>query len=697
MRTLGNILWHFPGFGFLSAIIAFFVGSCLTLTLVASPIGLGLLQYSKFLLAPFSYDMVNSDESGANRNALWALYSRIIWFFYLPFGCMSFLLAVVQIAVLCVIIIGIPMALVVAKSLGVIFNPVGKICVPIVVGEELRRRRDDRVRARYFGEPGGQAPPPEAPRAQDGENTATAGDDASLRSRGESPERDNSVGNDAPSYTDQKRKLFEDYREGKITATQFNEMRAAIENAYPKQGAALPGPDAPRNSARPIIGICCAAAVVILCSAAFFLITGPRGKPQKGMVKVFCTDDNAVLRSKPDFNGRPYDVNSGEYFLVDSPPVLNKKDKSKWYKIIFVSGYEDAFHRTDKLEIYGFSSLYVNAQSVREEPLEEFERQWLDWDRRGRPHANVGEEISLPGTGSSMDYWDSWDPWEVRSCKIPLTLRKEPRDDAEIILLPAGTEMLFEGGTGFSFRHHNNMDEELWEFLVGAKDHKVLGWIKFVELREISEHNMILVHDPFAAPDDASPAGSSLQGIGLVEVLTYLNLRLAPDIDSPVQNQIPSNCFIPVVGTARGTDGDVWYKIESEIYGTGWVSAQFVKLIMDPEFVSDFQTDGEKKSNAVYLKARRTFYRAKGLPDYLETDGIFEFVPSKTTNSRKTVKGENVNIRKEPHSSAPILTKLNTGAPLRAHAYWKNRRGEEWYFVSSPQFGEGWVHGDYVQ
>jgi hypothetical protein len=64
MRTLGNILWHFPRFGFVSAILAFFVGSCLTLTLVASPIGLGLLQYLKFLPAPFSYDQESRASVG---------------------------------------------------------------------------------------------------------------------------------------------------------------------------------------------------------------------------------------------------------------------------------------------------------------------------------------------------------------------------------------------------------------------------------------------------------------------------------------------------------------------------------------------------------------------------------------------------------------------------------------------------------
>ncbi|MDR4025806.1 MAG: YccF domain-containing protein, partial [Bilophila sp.] len=51
MRLLGNILWHFPCFGFLMSLFSFIVGAILTVTVVGAPIGLGLIQYSKFALA----------------------------------------------------------------------------------------------------------------------------------------------------------------------------------------------------------------------------------------------------------------------------------------------------------------------------------------------------------------------------------------------------------------------------------------------------------------------------------------------------------------------------------------------------------------------------------------------------------------------------------------------------------------------
>lgn len=59
MRTLGNILWHFPFLGFISAFFTFLAGLFLTITIIAAPIGLGLIQYARFLMLPFSSVMVS--------------------------------------------------------------------------------------------------------------------------------------------------------------------------------------------------------------------------------------------------------------------------------------------------------------------------------------------------------------------------------------------------------------------------------------------------------------------------------------------------------------------------------------------------------------------------------------------------------------------------------------------------------------
>lgn len=143
VRILGNILWHIPLMGFVTAILVFLLGGLLTVTVVASPIGLGLVQYAKFLLLPFSCEMVDQADLGRPRNPLWAAYSTLIMLVYLPFGLIIMIISIFQAVGLALTIVGIPTALVIAKSLGTLLNPVGKVCVSVDMGDALRRRRAD--------------------------------------------------------------------------------------------------------------------------------------------------------------------------------------------------------------------------------------------------------------------------------------------------------------------------------------------------------------------------------------------------------------------------------------------------------------------------------------------------------------------------------------------------------------------------
>jgi uncharacterized membrane protein YccF (DUF307 family) len=140
MRTLGNILWHFPFFGFLSAFVVYAIGLLLTATVAAAPVGLGLMEFGKFLFAPFSHAMVSKNDLNVEQNEAWRTYSTIVMILYLPIGILLAAVAVLQVAFLFVTIVGIPVALVVAKSLGTYINPVNKKCVPQAVADELERR-----------------------------------------------------------------------------------------------------------------------------------------------------------------------------------------------------------------------------------------------------------------------------------------------------------------------------------------------------------------------------------------------------------------------------------------------------------------------------------------------------------------------------------------------------------------------------
>ena len=151
MKTLGNILWHFPFFGFVNAILVYLLGLLLTATVIAAPIGLGLMEFGKFLFVPFGHAMVSKADLNVEQNKAWKTFSTLIMILYLPFGIILALIAVVQVVLLFITIIGIPPAIVVAKSLGTYFNPVNKKCVHQAVVDELEKRKAQEEVGKHLG------------------------------------------------------------------------------------------------------------------------------------------------------------------------------------------------------------------------------------------------------------------------------------------------------------------------------------------------------------------------------------------------------------------------------------------------------------------------------------------------------------------------------------------------------------------
>lgn len=141
MRTLGNILWHIPFLGFVSAFITFVIGILLTVTIIAAPVGVGLIEYSKFLLAPFGKVMVSKNDLNIERNSVWKAYSTVIMIIYFPFGLIFAIISIFQIVGMAITIVGIPVAIVMAKSLGTTLNPVNKKCVSVAIVDEMQRRK----------------------------------------------------------------------------------------------------------------------------------------------------------------------------------------------------------------------------------------------------------------------------------------------------------------------------------------------------------------------------------------------------------------------------------------------------------------------------------------------------------------------------------------------------------------------------
>ncbi len=141
MRILGNILWHIPFLGFLNALFHFLIGSLFVVSVVGAPIGLGLIQHSKFLLTPFSSCMVTDEALNRVSTPLWEVYSTFVWILYLPIGIVLTILALAQMVIFALTIIGIPIAVIIAKSLSTYFKPINKRCVPVEVRDEVKRRK----------------------------------------------------------------------------------------------------------------------------------------------------------------------------------------------------------------------------------------------------------------------------------------------------------------------------------------------------------------------------------------------------------------------------------------------------------------------------------------------------------------------------------------------------------------------------
>lgn len=142
MRILGNIIWFFLG-GWILAILAYLSGLILTILVVTAPVGLGLMEYGKFLFLPFTHDMVRK-KKGSITDAVhmtYQTYANIVKVIYIiVFGIWLFIGGIFTVIGQFITIIGIPCAIVLAKSLGTIFNPVDKVCISHDLAEELRRR-----------------------------------------------------------------------------------------------------------------------------------------------------------------------------------------------------------------------------------------------------------------------------------------------------------------------------------------------------------------------------------------------------------------------------------------------------------------------------------------------------------------------------------------------------------------------------
>lgn len=137
--------WWYVTLQFVFALFYALWGLILCCTVILVPVGLGMLQFAKFLLAPHTRSMVSKSDlellTDKSQSKTMETFSTVIRILYFPFGLIAAIVAFFETAAMFISIIGIPNGLVWARSLSFIFNPVNKVCVPESVKKEIDRRK----------------------------------------------------------------------------------------------------------------------------------------------------------------------------------------------------------------------------------------------------------------------------------------------------------------------------------------------------------------------------------------------------------------------------------------------------------------------------------------------------------------------------------------------------------------------------
>ena len=207
---------------------------------------------------------------------------------------------------------------------------------------------------------------------------------------------------------------------------------------------------------------------------------------------------------------------------------------------------------------------------------------------------------------------------------------------------------------------------------------------------------------PKAVEPQVVPQGpETIMALGSLERTTSLHEH--PNPNSPVVGQIPAKHIFPII-EARVEEGSKgrWYRISSEKYGKGWIPEDDVRLEGEEETISDFIQYGEEEFNGMRREAEedfqslQRFIAEKKLPHHVVTGGNIYLVRSYGF-SLMEVRGNKVNLRREPNTSSEVIMQMNEGYPVDADAYWTRADGREtWYYVRTPDGREGWVFDNFV-
>lgn len=142
MALLGNIIW-FILVGWWNFLLYGLGGVLCCITIIGIPIGKSLFQYAKLMALPFGKVIVKeTDIKGAENvsgiRKVGGVIANIIW---LPFGIIFFLSNIVIMIASAITIIGIPSAVVIAKSCKFLIWPVGAKVIKKDEMDNIRMQR----------------------------------------------------------------------------------------------------------------------------------------------------------------------------------------------------------------------------------------------------------------------------------------------------------------------------------------------------------------------------------------------------------------------------------------------------------------------------------------------------------------------------------------------------------------------------
>lgn len=139
MALLGNIIW-FVLCGWWNFLLYGFLGCVCCITIIGIPIGKALFQYAKLMVFPFGKVIVKETDIKGKENVaavrrVGGTIANILW---LPAGVIGFILNIGLMIACAVTIIGIPVAVVIAKSCTFLLWPVGARVITKQEAETLR-------------------------------------------------------------------------------------------------------------------------------------------------------------------------------------------------------------------------------------------------------------------------------------------------------------------------------------------------------------------------------------------------------------------------------------------------------------------------------------------------------------------------------------------------------------------------------